>query len=62
MIKDILKEAFILKEKGYYKYAIESFYKALELDNNSVELLLDIADCYYLMKDYERAVGYIEQI
>ena len=62
MIKDILKEAFILKEKGYYKYAIESFYKALELDNNSVELLLDIADCYYLMNDYERAVGYIEQI
>ena len=33
MIKEILQEGFILKEKGYYKHAIEAFYKALEVDN-----------------------------
>lgn len=61
MIKEILQEGFILKEKGYYKYAIEAFYKALEADNNSVELLLEIAKCYYCLKDEERALNYIEQ-
>lgn len=62
MIKEILQEAFILKSKGYYKHSIEAFYKALELDNKSSELLLEIADCYYLMHDEERALNYIEQV
>ena len=44
MIKELLQEGFILKTKGYYKHAIEAFYKALELDNSSPELLLEIAD------------------
>ncbi len=62
MIKDLLQDGFILKSKGFYKHAIESFYKALEQDNNSSELLLEIAETYYLMKDEERALNYIEQI
>ena len=62
MIKNILQEGFILKERGYYKHAIESFYKALEIDNSSDELMLEIADCYYLLQDEERALGYIEQV
>ena len=62
MIRDILQDGFILKEKGYYKHAIESFYKALEIDNSSNELMLEIADCYYLMKEEERALNYIEQV
>lgn len=62
MIKDLLQEGYILKTKGFYKHAIESFYKALEHDNNSSELLLEIAESYYLMKDEERALNYIEQI
>ena len=61
MIKEILQEGFILKEKGYYKHAIEAFYKALEVDNSSVELLLEIAKCHLLLKDEERALNYIEQ-
>ncbi len=61
MIKEILQEGFILKEKGYYKHAIEAFYKALELDNESVELLLEIAKCYYFLNDEERALNYINQ-
>ena len=43
MIKELLKEAFILKTKGYYKNALEVFYKALEYDNSSLELFLEIA-------------------
>lgn len=62
MIKQLLKEGFVLKSKGYYKHAIETFYKALELDNKSSELLLEIAESYYLMHDEERALNYIEQI
>lgn len=62
MIKPLLQEAFLLKTKGYYKHSIETFYKALEIDNNSLELLLEIADCYYLMNETERAINYIEQV
>lgn len=62
MIKNILQEGFILKTKGYYKHAIEAFYKALELDNASPELLFEIADSYYLMGDEEHALSYIEQV
>ena len=62
MIKQLVQEGFILKSKGYYKHAIEAFYKALECDNKSSELLLEIAESYYLIKDEERALSYIEQI
>lgn len=62
MIKNLLQEGFLLKKKGYYKHSIKAFYKALELDNTSLELLLEIADCYYLMNNEERTLSYIEQI
>lgn len=62
MIKKIIQEAFVLKQNGYYKHAIEAFYKALELDNTSLELFLEIAESYYLMNDDEHALNYIEQI
>ena len=62
MIKELLQEGFLLKSKGYYKHAIEAFYKALEIDNSSPELLLEIADLYYLMGDEERAITYIDMI
>lgn len=62
MIKQFLQEGFVLKSKGYYKHAIEAFYKALECDNTSSELLLEIAECYYLINKEEHALNYIEQI
>lgn len=62
MIKQLIKEGFILKSKGYYKHAIEAFYKALELDNKSPELLLEIAELYFLMGKEEHALSYIKQI
>ena len=62
MIKNLLQEGFALKNKGHYKHAIEVFYKALEEDNNSTELLLEIAALYYKMQNEEKALSYIEQI
>ena len=62
MIKDLLEKAFILKNKGYYKNALEIFYKALELDDSSLELFLEIAKCYYAMGDEEHSINYIEII
>lgn len=62
MIKNLLQEGFALKDRGHYKHAIEVFYKALEEDNTSTELLYEIADLYYRMQNEERALGYIEQI
>lgn len=62
MIKNLLQEAFALKEKKHYKHSIEIFYKALELDNESSELLLEIAELYYLLSNEERALSYIQQI
>ncbi len=62
MIKDLLQEGFLLKNRGHYKHAIEVFYKALEEDNDSTELLLEIADLYYKMHNEEKALSYIEQI
>ena len=62
MIEQLIKEGFALKNKGYYKKAIEVFYKAIEKDSQSIELLLEVADLYYLLKDNERALEYLEQI
>ena len=62
MIKELLQKGFALKNKGHYKHAIEVLYKALELDNTSSELLLEIADLYYRIHNEEKALNYIEQI
>ena len=62
MIRELLKEAFILKNKGYYKLAIETFYKVLEIESASLETLLEISECYYKIGDEERSLNYIEQV
>ena len=62
MIKEILKEAFVLKTNGYYKNAIECFYKALGQDSSSIEILYELAECYYLINEEERALSYLEQV
>ena len=61
MIKNLLKEGFILEQKGHYKNAIEVFYKALEQDNKSTELLVEIAGLYYKLGNEQKALEYIEQ-
>ena len=62
MIKTLIKKGFNLKQKKHYKHAIEVFYKALEEDNKSCEILLEIAELFFLIKNEEKSLSYIEQI
>jgi len=62
MIKDLIKKGFYLKKEKHYKQAIEVFYKVLEQDNKSAEVLMEIAELYYLINNEEKALNYIEQI
>ena len=40
-------EAFELKRQGYYKQAIEVYYKLLSETEDSVEILVELADLYF---------------
>lgn len=62
MINELIKKGFILKKQGYYKKALEVFYNVLSLDSDSVELLYEIANLYYLLNNEEIAISYIEQV
>ena len=59
---NFIKQAFELKEQGFYKPAIEMLYKALELENDNIEILYSIGELYFLMNNYERAIQYFEKI
>lgn len=61
-ITDYIKEAFAYKNSGEYKKAIDYFYKALAIDNESSEILLELANLYTLLFQYDRAIGLYEQI
>ena len=41
---DYIKQAFELKESKNYKPAIEMLYKALEIENDNVEILFQIGE------------------
>lgn len=58
-MKNSMIEAFELKRKGYYKQAIEIYYKLLSTENDNVEILSELADLYYLLKNNERAKHYV---
>lgn len=58
---DYIKQAFELKESKNYKPAIEMLYKALELDNDNVEILSQIGEMYFLLNNYSRALQYFEK-
>ena len=59
---DYIKQAFELKETQNFKPAIEMLYKALELENDNVEILYQIAELYFLLNNYSRASHYLEKI
>lgn len=56
-----IKQAFELKEQKYYKPAIEMLYKALEIENDNVEILYQIGELYFLLNNYERSMQYLEK-
>lgn len=61
-IIDYIKEAFELKESKHYKQAIQMLYKALEEENDNIEILSQIGELYFLMNNYERAIQYFEKV
>lgn len=61
-ILDYIKKSFELKNQGFYKPAIEMLFKALALDNENLEILVQLAYLYRLLENYERAVYYVEKV
>ena len=57
-----IKQAFELKSQQCYKQAIEMLYKALELENDNLEILFQLGELYYLLKNFPRAAGYLEKV
>ena len=61
-ITDFIKTAFEAKDSGDYKVAIDYFYKALAIDCDSCEILLELATLYGLLFQNDRAIDLYEQI
>ena len=59
---DLIKQAFELREKQYYKPAIEMLYKALEIENDNIEILFQIGELYFLLNNYTRSMQYLEKV
>ena len=60
-MKQMMIKAFELKEKGYYKQAIEIFYKLLAKENDNIEILSELGCIYLLLNNYDRAIHYTEK-
>lgn len=61
-IVDYIKKSFELKNQGFYKPAIEMLYKALSIDNENLEILVQLAHLYKLLGNFQRSVYYIEKV
>ena len=61
-ITQYLKTAFEYKNNGRYKEAIDFFYKALAIDNESNEILCELAHLYEKLCQNMRAMELYEQI
>lgn len=57
-----IKKAFEYKNAGDYKNAMDFFYKALAIENNSVEIMNELALLYSQLCQYDRAISLYEQI
>lgn len=55
-------EAFDLKKQGYYKQAIEVYYKLLSETDDNIEILVELADLYFLMKNFSKSTHYLEKV
>ena len=61
-ILEYIKEAFALRSQELYKQAVEKLYKALDLDNDNVEVLYQLGELYSFMHNHHRAIDYLEQV
>ncbi len=58
----LIKRAFELKEQTCYKQAIEMLYKAIAIEPDNTDIMLQLGELYYLLENYPRAIQYGEQI
>jgi tetratricopeptide (TPR) repeat protein len=61
-IVDLIKKSFDLKNQGFYKPAIEMLYKALSIDNENLEILVQLGHLYKLLGNFQRSIYYIEKV
>lgn len=61
-MKNVMIEAFELKRLGYYKQAIEIYYKLLSETADNIEILAELAELYFLMKNSSKALHYLEKV
>lgn len=61
-ITDYIKKAFEYKNVGDYKKSIDFFYKALAIENESAEILKELASLYSALCQYDRAIALYEQV
>lgn len=57
-----IKKAFDYKNASEYKKAIDYFYKALAEENDSVEIMTELAELYSQLSQFDRSVNLYEQI
>ena len=57
-----IKRAFELREQECYKQAIEMLYKAITIEPDNTEIMLQLGELYYMLCNYPRATQYAEQI
>lgn len=61
-IVDYIIKSFELKNQGFYKPAIEMLYKALSIDSENLEILVQLAHLYKLLDNFQRSIYYIEKV
>jgi tetratricopeptide (TPR) repeat protein len=61
-VVNYIKKSFELKNQGFYKPAIEMLYKALSIDENNLQILIQLAYIYKLLENFQRAVDYAEKV
>ena len=59
---DLIKQAFELKSQNCYKQAIELLYKALEIENDNIEIMFQLGELYFLLTNIPRALHYTEKV
>lgn len=61
-IVNYIKKSFDLKNQGFYKPAIEMLYKALALDSENIEILVQLSQLYKLLNNFQKAIYYLGKV